>query len=309
MIAAELSVVGGKHSGQIIPLNRRRFLIGREHDCQLRPNSERVSRHHCVFSLDDFSVRLKDLGSTNGTFVNGNRISKEIVLKNGDHVVIGNLEFQLSVLPGKVVDPSNSGEIDLRGRPDDTQVSSQTVMELPTTNAPGSDFEITTRSAPPATLPAVSEPAAAVPAAPSVAQTTVMNIPPAEAPTIAMAQPGMMPGMGYGQPMMPQMGFPGGMYGGYPYQHMMPGYAPMYPQMMPGMGYGMPQQMSPQGQPAPAATTTPQIEVSLPDPSSTGATDEPVKGSTGANPKDTQKPTGAADAILKQYSGGRRPSN
>jgi pSer/pThr/pTyr-binding forkhead associated (FHA) protein len=123
MIAAELSVVGGKHSGQVIPLNRRRFLIGREHDCQLRPNSERVSRHHCVFSLDDFSVRLKDLGSTNGTFVNGNRISKEIVLKSGDHVVIGNLEFQLSVLPGKVVDPSNSGEIDLRGRPDDTQVS------------------------------------------------------------------------------------------------------------------------------------------------------------------------------------------
>ena len=52
MIEAELHVVGGKHSGQVIPLNRRKFLIGREGDCQLRPNSELVSRHHCVFGMD-----------------------------------------------------------------------------------------------------------------------------------------------------------------------------------------------------------------------------------------------------------------
>ena len=62
MVAAELKVVGGKHAGQVIPLNRRKFLIGREQDCQLRPNSDMVSRHHCVFSIDDFSVRLRDLG-------------------------------------------------------------------------------------------------------------------------------------------------------------------------------------------------------------------------------------------------------
>ena len=89
MVAAELKVVGGKHAGQVIPLNRRKFLIGREQDCQLRPNSDMVSRHHCVFSVDDYSVRLRDLGSTNGTLVNGERIRKETVLAAGDRIVIG----------------------------------------------------------------------------------------------------------------------------------------------------------------------------------------------------------------------------
>jgi len=77
MISAELKVVGGKHAGQVIPLNRRKFLIGREQDCQLRPNSEMVSRHHCVFSLDDFSVRLREKGSTNGNLVKGERNQRE----------------------------------------------------------------------------------------------------------------------------------------------------------------------------------------------------------------------------------------
>ena len=97
MIEAELHVIGGKHSGQVIPLNRRKFLIGRETDCQLRPNSELVSRHHCVFAIDEFSVRLRDLGSTNGTTVNGERLVKETTLSRGDRVVVGNLEFEYRV--------------------------------------------------------------------------------------------------------------------------------------------------------------------------------------------------------------------
>ena len=309
MIAAELSVVGGKHTGQIIPLNRRKFLIGREHDCQLRPNSERVSRHHCVFSLDDFSVRLKDLGSTNGTFVNGNKIQRETVLANGDHIVIGNLEFRLSVLPGKVADPSNSGELDLRVKADDTQVTSQTILEIPTAVPGAPEVVPASGSAVTQTISSATISSAAVPLAPPAPQPLTA----VETPTVAMTVPQMMPGqMPYGQPMMPQMGFPGGMYGGYPYQHMMPGFSPMYPQMMPSMmgGYPMPQQMpaapTPE-QPSPSqASGAP--EVSLPDPASTGATDEPVKGSAGSNPKDTAKPTGAADALLKQYSG-RRPGS
>ena len=67
MLQAELKILGGKHQGKAIPLSTKKFLVGREQDCQLRPNSDLVSRHHCVFSIDDYAVRLRDLGSTNGT--------------------------------------------------------------------------------------------------------------------------------------------------------------------------------------------------------------------------------------------------
>lgn len=292
MIAAELSVVGGKHAGQVIPLNRRKFLIGREQDCQLRPNSEMVSRHHCVFSLDDFSVRLRDLGSTNGTFVNGTRITKETVLSDSDHVVIGNLEFKLIVTPGESVDPSSSNSgFDLQTKAEDTQVNSQTVLEIPVAQ-------------PEQPKPAQESQPTASAEAPAAPATTPSN-------DTAVIPPGqMMPGQyGYPQQMMQPMGYPGGMYGGYPYQHMMPNYGQMYAPMMPPGAGGYPMQQppqytqNPQGQPAAPA----ELEVSLPDPEATGAKEDvAAKGSAGSDKTDTAKPTGAADAILKQMSG-RRP--
>lgn len=97
---AELKVVEGKHKGAIIPINRKKFLVGRETDCQLRPNSDLVSRHHCVFSTDDYGVRLRDLGSTNGTYVNGERINGQVPLHDGDQVRIGKLTFQIAIRSG-----------------------------------------------------------------------------------------------------------------------------------------------------------------------------------------------------------------
>lgn len=99
MLKAVLQVEGGKHHGRKIEIDRRKFLLGREDDCQLRPNSELISRHHCVFTVDDYAVRLRDLGSTNGTQVNGERIRGEVVLKADDTVSIGQLAFRL-LLPG-----------------------------------------------------------------------------------------------------------------------------------------------------------------------------------------------------------------
>lgn len=291
MVAAELKVVGGKHAGQVIPLNRRKFLIGREQDCQLRPNSDMVSRHHCVFSVDDFSVRLRDLGSTNGTLVNGERIRKETVLFPGDKIVIGNLEFELVIQTGVSVPDSDSKSVpSVSLTNEDTQVTSKTVLEIPAAPQP------------------VSEPMG------SQTQNIPVQAPlqPVAAAETTMIHPGqMMPGQYPYQPMMAPMGYPGGMYGGFPYQPMMPGYGQMYPQMMPQM---MPQMPYPMQAPMQAAAGTEapadasSIQVSLPDPDSTGAKDsDAAKGSSGSNVKDTAKPTGAADAIIKQYMG-RRPS-
>ena len=75
----------------------KKFLIGREQDCHLRPNSELVSRHHCVFAVDDFSVHVSDLGSTNGTFVNDQRVRGEVLLNSGDRIRVGKLDFELAI--------------------------------------------------------------------------------------------------------------------------------------------------------------------------------------------------------------------
>ena len=293
MVSAELKVVGGKHVGQVIPLNRRKFLIGREQDCQLRPNSEMVSRHHCVFSVDDYSVRLRDLGSTNGTLVNGERIRKDVVLVAGDKIVIGNLEFELVIRPGVTVVEADSSVLPPLPATsptvsnEDTQFTDKTVHELPAVSsvvAATVDHQV-----------ASTQPVPVV----NVGDTTMLNM------------PQMMPGQYPYQQMMPQMGYPGGMYGGYPYQQpMMPGYGQMYPQMMPQM---MPQMGYPmQGgtmQAPPAAPETSDADgpaVILPNPEDTGAKESDVaKGSSGSSHKDTEKPTGAADAIIKQYMGRR----
>ena len=97
MLRAELKVIGGKQHGSLIPLQTKKFLVGREQDCQLRPTSESVSRHHCVFSIDDYGIRLRDLGSTNGTFVNGQRVQGQVVLQPNDRVLIGKLEFEIVI--------------------------------------------------------------------------------------------------------------------------------------------------------------------------------------------------------------------
>jgi pSer/pThr/pTyr-binding forkhead associated (FHA) protein len=78
--------------------------IGRAPDCKISFSEDSaVSRYHAQITVGADMVRLKDLGSSNGTFVNGTRISTEIELKNEDRIEIG--EHSL-VLQSKVpVDP------------------------------------------------------------------------------------------------------------------------------------------------------------------------------------------------------------
>ncbi len=97
MLDVRLVVVQGKPIGKEIPLRIPKFLVGRASHCHLRPTSELVSRQHCVFLVTDTEVRLRDLGSTNGTAVNGQRITGEVVLKHGDTVTIGTLGFRVVI--------------------------------------------------------------------------------------------------------------------------------------------------------------------------------------------------------------------
>ncbi|MDR3197151.1 MAG: FHA domain-containing protein [Planctomycetaceae bacterium] len=89
----QLVVAGGSKAGQVIPITGPKFIIGRADDCHLKPRSELISRYHCAVISEEGYVAIRDLGSKNGVYLNGERVSMEHELKNGDKLSIGPLEF------------------------------------------------------------------------------------------------------------------------------------------------------------------------------------------------------------------------
>jgi len=71
-------------------------VIGRQTDCQIRIPTSAVSRHHCEVSVQDSKPVIRDLGSSNGTFVNRRRIA-QTELAAGDLISIGDLVFVVRV--------------------------------------------------------------------------------------------------------------------------------------------------------------------------------------------------------------------
>jgi len=91
----------GKLEGQAIEIKVPQFVIGRDPQCQLRPASPMISKRHCALIEKDGKYYLKDFGSTNGSFVNGNQVTNNAVeLKNGDKLKIGPLQFDVRLEAG-----------------------------------------------------------------------------------------------------------------------------------------------------------------------------------------------------------------
>lgn len=84
-----LRFISGKYQGGEFPLPERgEVVVGREGELDLVIMEDRVSRRHAKLVLDGAAVHIQDLGSTNGTFVNGEKIDKA-ALSVGDRVLIG----------------------------------------------------------------------------------------------------------------------------------------------------------------------------------------------------------------------------
>ncbi len=92
-----LKVLVGQNAGQELPVPGPKFLVGRAEDCQLRPRSDLISRHHCALLVEEGFASVRDFGSKNGTLVNGERVVGERELKNGDKLTIGPLEFEVGL--------------------------------------------------------------------------------------------------------------------------------------------------------------------------------------------------------------------
>jgi pSer/pThr/pTyr-binding forkhead associated (FHA) protein len=93
----KLVVLHGKHAGQEVAVPGPKFFVGRAEDCDLRPQSDLISRHHCALLVEEGYVAVRDFGSKNGTYVNDQRVRSEAELKSGDHLKIGPLEFEVQL--------------------------------------------------------------------------------------------------------------------------------------------------------------------------------------------------------------------
>jgi pSer/pThr/pTyr-binding forkhead associated (FHA) protein len=79
--------------GPDILLNRTVVLVGRHPACDTRLDSMRVSRHHCCMTVDQGSVVVRDLGSTNGIRINGVRVVSGR-LRPGDEISIAHCRYR-----------------------------------------------------------------------------------------------------------------------------------------------------------------------------------------------------------------------
>src|ERR1700704_3689596 len=91
--------------GPPVDIAKEMTLIGRQEDCDFRLDHKSVSKMHCVVVKTDGLLLLRDLGSTNGTRVNGQRIRRAALLPN-DQLTIAHFKFRVHLGPDAAPPPS-----------------------------------------------------------------------------------------------------------------------------------------------------------------------------------------------------------
>jgi len=90
-----LVLTSGKQEGKVLEIKLPQFLIGRDAQCHLRPASALISKRHCALIQKEGKVFIRDFGSTNGTFVNDERVEGERELHNDDQLKVGPVAFAI----------------------------------------------------------------------------------------------------------------------------------------------------------------------------------------------------------------------
>jgi pSer/pThr/pTyr-binding forkhead associated (FHA) protein len=80
--------------GNSIDLVKDLTLLGRDEDCDIRIDHKSISKLHCVIAKTDGLLLIRDLGSTNGTRVNGQRVRRAALLPN-DLLAVANLKYRV----------------------------------------------------------------------------------------------------------------------------------------------------------------------------------------------------------------------
>ncbi len=93
-----LVVESGLSLGDIFPLMESRQVIGRRVDAAIPVEDSKVSREHALVDYRNGFFYLVDLGSTNGSYVNGRKVQNAIRLSLGDHIRFGSSSFKVELM-------------------------------------------------------------------------------------------------------------------------------------------------------------------------------------------------------------------
>lgn len=93
-----LAITDGADSATVFRIEKVRVSIGRA-GADIALNDTEASREHAAIAIHGTSVHLEDLGSTNGTFVDGRRIEGSVEIQNQQEFLIGNTTLMLIVTP------------------------------------------------------------------------------------------------------------------------------------------------------------------------------------------------------------------
>lgn len=90
-------ILQGKPEGKNLVFPCGEYYFGRGMECQIRPNSDLISRQHCLLRVTSEGAFLRDLGSRNGTLINGVLVTRERRLEDGDKVQLGPMVFEVLI--------------------------------------------------------------------------------------------------------------------------------------------------------------------------------------------------------------------
>jgi pSer/pThr/pTyr-binding forkhead associated (FHA) protein len=133
----QLVVLRGRSATTALKLGDGVTTAGRHDDCQLRIKSSEVSRRHCQFFEKNGLLLVKDLGSSNGTLLNGKKIEGQRVLEPGDELTIGPVKLRVEKI-GQPAPTPKGAPAAAASKPGDTAVPMPTV----TPGAASDEFEI-----------------------------------------------------------------------------------------------------------------------------------------------------------------------
>jgi predicted component of type VI protein secretion system len=111
----QLVMQAGPNPGKAFTLSKSEIVIGRDVNADVIVNTAEVSRRHARLYMDGGIYVIEDLGSTNGTFINGQRLTTPVPLRSGDHIMLG--EAATLVFESSEFDPNATMLAPMEGEP------------------------------------------------------------------------------------------------------------------------------------------------------------------------------------------------